>query len=211
MDRPPPGEMLVLGLTGGFGAGKTTVARLLAARGARVLDADRIVRELYAGGELPARIARSFGTEVLAADGSIERGRLAEIVFASDAARRELEQMVHPAVRVVIEETLDRWREEGFRGIVVVEAALLVETEHAYPLDALVVVTAAEGTRLRRLAARGVSPEQARRRMAAQASDEQRRARADHVVRNEGTLADLEREVEGLLADLGRDRADHSR
>ncbi len=211
MGGSPQGEMLVLGLTGGFGAGKTTVARLLARRGARVLDADGIVHELYAGGELPARIARSLGAEVLAADGSIERQRLAEVVFASDAARRELERIVHPAVRATIESALSRWREEGFRGIVVVEAALLVETEHPYPLDALVVVMATEATRLRRLAARGVSPEEARRRMAVQASDEQRLARADHVVRNEGTLADLEDEVERLLVDLGRDRAGHSR
>lgn len=210
MSHASQDDMLVVGVTGGLGVGKTTVSRLLAARGARVLDADRIVHELYAGGELPARIARELGPQVLAGDGSIERPRLAEIVFASEAARRALERIVHPAVRAAIESRLARWREEGFHGIVVVDAALLVETEYAYPLDALVVVTATEANRLRRLAARGMSAAQARRRMAVQASDEQRLARADHVVRNDGTLEELRREVERLLVDLGRDRADHS-
>jgi dephospho-CoA kinase len=199
--------MLVLGVTGGVGAGKTTVASLLAELGARVLDADRIVHDLYEGGELPQRIARRFGPEVLTADGSVERKRLAERVFGSPDARLALEQLVHPAVREAIEAALARWRDEGFRGIAVVDAALLVETEHPYPLDALVVVTAAEETRLKRLAARGLTSAEARRRMAAQTSDDARLARADHVVNNDGTLDELRRAVRELLADLGRDSA----
>lgn len=203
-------RMLVVGVTGGIGAGKSTVARLLSERGARVLDADAIVRELYAGGELPRRIARRFGAATLAPDGSVDRAALARVAFAADAARQDLEALVHPEVRGHVEEALAAWRREGFDGVAVVDAALLVEAVPPYPLDALVVVTAPEGVRLARLEARGMSREEARRRMSAQASDADRNARADVVVVNDGSLAELEGRVDAALRELGRDASSRS-
>jgi len=199
--------MFVLGVTGGIGAGKSTVARLLAERGARVVDADRIVRELYAGGRLPDRIEQRFGSRVRAPDGSIDRAALGAAVFRDPAARDDLERIVHPTVRDAIEKRLAAWRAEGFAGVAVVDAALLVETKHAYPLDALLVVVASEENRLARLRERGLPEDEARRRMAAQTSDARRRAKADVVVENDGTLDELAHAVDEALAKLGRDDA----
>jgi dephospho-CoA kinase len=198
--------MIVVGVTGGIGAGKTTVARLLGERGARVLDADRVVRQLYATGDLPGEIAERFGREVLAPDGSVDRARLAEVVFSDAAARLDLERIVHPAVRAHILGRLEEWRREGYVGLAVIDAALLVEVEAPYPLDALVVVTAPDDLRLERLRRRGVPEAEARRRMAVQASDERKTARADHVVVNDGDLEDLAERVTGLVAALGSGR-----
>jgi dephospho-CoA kinase len=200
--------MLVVGVTGGIGSGKSTVAGLLAARGARVLDADAIVRDLYGGGELPRRIEERFGPGVTDASGAVDRPALARVVFADPGARKDLEELVHPAVRRTVLDRLDGWRREGFDGLAVIDAALLVETDAPYPLDALVVVTAPELDRIARLEARGVPADEARRRMAAQAGDEEKEARADHVVANDGSLEDLRAAVDRLLRDLGRPAPD---
>jgi dephospho-CoA kinase len=197
--------MLVLGVTGGIGAGKSTVARLLAERGARVLDADVIVRELYAKGELPRRIAARFGEAVLAPDGSVDRAALARVAFADDAARRDLEALVHPEVRRRVEAALSDWRREGFAGIAVVDAALLVEAEPPYRLDALLVVSAPEDVRVARLEARGVPRAEARRRMSAQVSDAARAPHADVLIVNDGALDELARRVDEAMRELGRD------
>jgi len=201
----------VLGVTGGIGSGKSTVARLLEQRGARVIDADALVRGLYSGGELPAAIAERFGREVVDAGGAVNRPALGAVVFADPAKRRELERLVHPAVRREALARLDAWRAEGFDGIAVLDAALLVESDFEYPLDGLLVVTAPRAARLARLEARGVPREEAERRMAAQAGDDEKRARADFVVDNGGTPSDLEREVDRVLRELGRDDAGGSR
>jgi dephospho-CoA kinase len=195
----------VLGVTGGIGAGKTTVARLLRARGAAVLDADAIVAELYRSGELPPRVAARFGAEVLASDGSVDRGALARKVFRDAGARRDLEAMVHPEVRRRVEAAIDGFRREGFDGIVVVDAALLAEATPPYPLDALLVVVAPREQRLARLEARGIPRAEGERRMAAQIDDRERLERADAVVRNDGPLEALEREVTRALRQLGWD------
>jgi dephospho-CoA kinase len=202
--------MYVLGVTGGIGSGKSTVAALLRERGARVLDADRVVRTMYGGGEIAQEIGARFGADVLQADGSVDRAKLAEVVFADEAKLEELEGLVHPAVRERIRDSIDEWRREGFDGIVVVDAALLVETDHQYPLDALLVVTAPESLRIDRLRTRGVSAEEARRRMEHQAPDDEKRERADFVIENEGTLTALSARVDALLRELGRDDAGSS-
>lgn len=204
---PAPQGMLVLGVTGGIGSGKSSVSRFLAERGARVLDADRVVRELYGGGALVDRIRARFGDAVVAANGSVDRAGLASIVFQDPAARRDLEALVHPEVRNTIIGRLRDWRAAGFTGIAVVDAALLVEAAGAYPLDALVIVTAAAPLRLDRLEARGVPRAEAERRMAAQLDDSTKIAAGDHVIRNDGSLADLQGAVDRLLSDLGRDDA----
>ncbi len=197
--------MLILGVTGGIGSGKSTVALLLEGHGARIADADRVVRELYEGGPLVDRLVDRFGERVRAADGSVDRDVLGEIVFESPQALRDLEAIVHPEVRRTINERLEAWRAEGFDGIAVVDAALLVEAAEAYPLDHLVVVTAPESLRVARLADRGVPPDESRRRMLAQSSDADKIAAADHEITNGGSLQDLARAVGALLRDLGRD------
>lgn len=202
--------LFVLGVTGGIGAGKSTVARILAARGAIVLDADAIVADLYRGGDLPRRLAQRFGADVVAANGSVDRPALARVVFADPTARRDLEALVHPEVRRSVRDALAGLRARKFPGLVVVDAALLVEADPPYPLDALLVVTAPEPVRLARLAARGVPADEARLRMAAQTDDAARLACADAVVRNDGTPEELERSVLRALADLGRDAAGRS-
>ena len=202
--------MFVLGVTGGIGSGKSTAASLLERRGARILDADRIVRELYEGGSLPEAIERELGPGVLTPEGAVDRAALGKVVFASEGARRELEALVHPAVRSTVNERLDGWRAEGFTGIAVIDAALLVESDYEYPLDALLVVTAPESVRLDRLEGRGMDREEARRRMRAQADDEEKRSRADVVVDNGGTLEDLDAALSAALRELGRDEAPRS-
>jgi dephospho-CoA kinase len=202
--------MFVLGVTGGTGAGKSSVARLLEERGARVLDADRIVRELYRGGDLARRIEARFGPGVTTADGSVDRAALGRIVFAAADERKALEAMVHPAVRERVMSSLASWREEGFEGLVVIDAALLVEALAPYPLDALLVVTAPEEVRIARLEAQGVTPARARERMSAQFSDAEKLRRADYRIENDGSPEELEEAVARLLRQLGRDEEGQS-
>ncbi|MAG63224.1 dephospho-CoA kinase [Candidatus Woesearchaeota archaeon] len=197
--------MCVVGVTGGIGAGKSTVAALLAARGARVLDADEIVRELYAGGEVCERVLARFGPEVMAGDGSVDRARLAARVFPDEESRRVLEEIVHPVVRGVVEESLAEWRAAGFAGLAVVDAALLVEARPPYPVDFLLVVEAEASIRLQRLEDRGMSRAEALQRMEAQAEDAERASRADHVLANHGSVEDLAAGVEEFLRKLRRD------
>jgi dephospho-CoA kinase len=197
--------MFVLGVTGGIGSGKTTACEMFEKLGARVLDADAIVRSLYEGGDVPRRIAERFGPGVLSAEGAVDRGALAQVVFSDASARRDLEAIVHPSVRARVEESLERWRAEGYEGLAVIDAALLVEASPPYPLDALLVVTAPAELRAARLEGRGVSRAEAGRRMRAQASEERRIARADFVIENRGSIEDLESEVRRVYAELARD------
>lgn len=193
--------MLLVGLTGGIGAGKTTVADLLAARGAIVMDADRIAREVVAPGT-PAlrRIVERFGPEVLAPDGSLDRARLAETAFRDDDARAALNGITHPEVMRVIAERLEGY--VGTDAIVVLDVPLLVEIGGG-GADLLVVVGAGEEARVERLArARAMSPADVRARMAAQASDAEREALADVLIRNDGTEEELAAQVDALWARL---------
>ena len=167
--------MLVVGLVGMIGAGKSTVARLLAAKGADVIDADRIAHEQFADEEVRRTIAARFGTGVLAADGGIDRAALARLVFgptaAHEAALRDLEAIVHPRVRHRIEAELDRLRRlpttGGGRRVVVLDVPLLVRAGWAERCDRLLVVDCHEEVRRRRLADRGWTAEQQAAREAA--------------------------------------------
>jgi dephospho-CoA kinase len=191
-------ERLKVGLTGGLAAGKSTVARLLAAAGFTVIDADRLVAELYAPGEPGAAAVRGlFGSEALTPDGAVDRAALAARVFRDPAALARLEQAVHPLVRERFEEVASR-----APGLVVIEATRLVEAGWAPGLDLLVTVEAAPELRLARAVARGMQPEEARRRLAAQGEGEQRRRAAGVTILNDGDLDALRRQVESLVRDL---------
>ena len=186
--------MLRIGLTGGIGSGKSTVAGLLAARGARIVDADRIAREVVEPGTpgLEAVVA-AFGQEVLTPEGALDRPALAAVVFADPDARRRLDGIVHPLVRARATELVAAAPPDA---VVVQDVPLLVETGQAGSYDLVLVVEADLDTRVRRLVGRGLAEDDARARIAAQASDEQRRAVADVVLDNSGSVEDLEAQVD---------------
>ncbi|MGY1642799.1 dephospho-CoA kinase [Geodermatophilus sp. SYSU D00703] len=191
--------MLRIGLTGGIGSGKSTVAGLLAARGARIVDADRIAREVVAPGSAGlAAVAEAFGPEVLTADGALDRPALAAVVFADPQARARLDGIVHPLVRARAAELV---AEAPADAVVVQDVPLLVETGQAASYDLVLVVQADRETRVRRLVQRGLGAEDARARIAAQATDEQRRAVADVVLDNSGTPEELEAQVDHFWAE----------
>lgn len=186
--------MLRIGLTGGIGSGKSTVSRLLAARGAVVVDADVIAREVVEPGTPGlAAVAEAFGPGVIAPDGSLDRPALAGLVFGDPEARRRLDAIVHPLVRARAAE-LAAAAPPG--AVVVHDVPLLVETGQAATYDLVLVVEADPATRVARLVQRGLTAEDAQARMAAQATDEQRRAVADVVLDNSGTEDELAVQVE---------------
>ncbi len=196
--------MLVIGLTGGMGAGKSTVARLLAEHGAHVIDADEIAREVVASGEPAlAAIVEEFGDGVLTDDGALDRAAMAAIVFNDEERLAALEAITHPAIRGRIEARLAEHREADDGRVVVLDHPLLVETGLAADLEVVVVVTAPEGLRVQRLAeGRDIDPEDARARMRNQTGDEERRAAATHVVVNDGDLDELRARVAEVWASV---------
>lgn len=196
--------MLVIGLTGGVGTGKSTVAAMLAARGAAVIDADRIVHALLAPGAPAARrIARAFGRGVLARDGAVDRKALARIVFADPAARKRLERITHPAVFKEIRRRLAALRRANKVRAVVVEVPLLFETGADRLVDVTVVVTAPAGVQRRRLRVHaGWSAQEVRSRIRAQWHLSAKVALADEVIDNGGRVQETRRQVESLWQKL---------
>jgi dephospho-CoA kinase len=192
-----------MGLTGGIGSGKSTVSGLLAERGAVIVDADRIAREVVEPGTPGlAAVVEAFGPRVLNDDGSLDRPALAAIVFADPEARRRLDGIVHPLVR---ERGAELAAQAPPGAVVVHDVPLLVETGQAGSYDLVLVVEADPETRVARLVGRGLSEDDARARIAAQATDEQRRAVADVVVDNSGSREELAAQVDRFWADrVGR-------
>jgi len=194
--------VLLVGLTGGIGSGKSTVARMLEERGAVVFDADLLAREAVEPGT-PGHTAvlERFGADVLAPGGELDREALASIVFADPAARRDLEQIVHPEVRRLFAEGSEAYHDTD--RIVVFSAPLLVESGMHTAFEILVVVSATVATQIQRLMRqRGMSEPSIRARIDAQAPLEDKAAVADFLVDNEGTLAELQSQVERLWHDL---------
>jgi len=192
--------MLMIGLTGGIGSGKTAVARRLGELGAIVIDSDALAREVVAAG-MSGRdeVVAEFGEVVLGPDGELDRAALGRVVFADEAARRRLEAIVHPRVRARAAEIAATAPPDG---VVVNDVPLLVEANLAGLYEMVIVVVADEETRVRRLARdRGLSEADARARITAQATDEQRRAVADVVIVNDGTLDDLRAKVDDVWRD----------
>lgn len=198
--------MLTVGLTGGIGAGKSEVVRLLAARGALIVDADRLAREVVAPGTPGlAAVVAEFGPEVLTAEGELDRARLGRMVFADEERRRALNAIVHPLV-AERSATLQAAAEPD--AVVVHDVPLLAENDLQDRYDLVVVVDAAAETRLRRLVdVRGMAEADARARMAAQATRAQRLSVADVVVDNDGSREELERQVGELWERLLREAA----
>ena len=194
--------MLLVGLTGGIGSGKSTVARMLEERGAVVFDADLLAREAVEPGTPGhAAVIERFGADVLAPGGELDREALASIVFADPSARRDLEQIVHPEVRRLFAEGSEAYHDTD--RIVVFSAPLLVESGMHTAFEILVVVSATVATQVERLMRqRGMSEAAIRARIDAQAPLEDKAAVADFLVDNEGTLAELESQVERLWHDL---------
>ncbi|MFJ4836700.1 dephospho-CoA kinase [Streptomyces sp. NPDC088746] len=193
--------MLKVGLTGGIGAGKSEVSRLLARYGAVLIDADRIAREVVEPGTpgLTA-VVEAFGPGILGADGALHRPALGSIVFADPARLATLNAIVHPLVGA---RSAELERAAGPGAVVVHDVPLLTENGLAPVYDLVVVVDAAPGTQLDRLVRlRGMTESDARARMAAQATREERLAVADIVVDNDGPLDDLEPQVRGVWSEL---------
>lgn len=199
--------MLRVGLTGGLGAGKSTLARLLSARGAVVRDADAIVEELYRpGGAAVGPVVAAFGEGVRGSEGGVDRGKLAAIVAADPRALATLSSIVHPLVRAEVENWLARLEQQpNPPDVAIVEAALLVETGSFRNYHRLIVVTAPMDVRWQRAMAFGFSPERARRLLSAQAGDEERIRVAHYVVANGGSLAELAAKAERLWWHLRQD------
>ena len=197
--------MYVVGLTGGIGSGKSSLAALLAERGAEVIDADELGRRALAPGK-PAwnQVIETFGDEIRAAGSmEIDRKRLAQIVFNDPRKLAALNGIVHPEILRGIADTLDTLR--GTDEVVVLDAALIVELGLDAGCDALIVVTATRKDRKDRLVhQRGMTIEDVEARMSAQVTEEELLERADFVVRNDGDLEDLDREARRLWTELSR-------
>jgi dephospho-CoA kinase len=194
-----------VGLTGGVGSGKSTVARLLAERGAVVIDADALAREVVEPGTPGfAAVVDHFGQGVVGDDGSLDRATLAAIVFNDEPQRQALNAIVHPLVG---QRSAELMQAAPADAVVVYDVPLLVESDLAAGFDMVVVVEAPTALRLSRLTDRGMTEQDARERMAKQASDEQRRAVADEVVVNDGDLAQLRRHVAEVWKAIERRRA----
>ena len=200
--------MLRVGLTGGIGSGKSEVARRLVAHGAVLIDADVAAREVVVPGSRGLRrIVAAFGEEVLSPDGSLDRARLGEIVFGDPELRAKLNAIVHPLVR----EWMDAAERTAVQAadrrgpIAVHDVPLLAESRRKSGFDLVIVVDVPPELQVERLVSqRGMTPDQARARMNAQASREQRLEVADIVIDNSGSLADLDRRVTAVWADLQR-------
>jgi dephospho-CoA kinase len=190
--------MLRIGLTGGIGSGKSTVARMFAARSVPIIDTDELARELAEPGQPGhADIVEQFGTDILDASGRLDRAKLRARVFADPAERRRLENILHPAIRAEV-----RRRLEGTAGpYAIIAVPLLVETGFDDLVDRVLAVDCTEALQIQRTAARsGMAEVEIQRVMAAQATRQQRLARADDVVENNAGLAELEQQVARLHA-----------
>jgi dephospho-CoA kinase len=193
--------MLLVGLTGGIGSGKSTVAGMLAERGAVIIDADVFARDAVSAGTDGFRaVVRRFGEDLVGPDGELDRRRLAGIVFTDPDALADLEAIVHPEVRRRIADGIQE-QLDGDRVVVLVNP-LLIEMGTHRDCDVVVVVSASPETQVARSVARGMDEADVRARLAAQLPIDERARQADVLLDNDGTLEELESEVEVLWRDL---------
>ena len=197
--------ILRTGLTGGLASGKSTIARIFASLGCITIDADQIVAHLYQPGEAGHEaLVRTYGTGILLPDGTIDRRKLADIAFASDDSAKALNALIHP---LVIAEQARMMDDETREGIVIVEATLLIESGGKDRYDRIVIVDVDPETQLARALARGMSREDASRRIAHQLPREERLRYADYVIDNSGDVVAAEGETQRVFACLERDLA----
>lgn len=192
-----------LGLTGGIASGKSAVAAMLREMGFHVLDADALAHELIEPGHVAySDIVREFGVGVLDLQGRVDRKKLAAVVFEDRSKLNRLNAIVHPGVEQAIFEKLKEWEQDGIRDTVFVEAALLVEAGYQKRLDGMVVTWCRPEQQLERLRARGLSEEEARRRIGAQMPVKEKLGYATEKIDCSGGLAETRRQVEALAAKL---------
>ena len=199
--------MLRVGLTGGIGCGKSTVAAMMGELGCHILEADALGHQVIApGGPAYEEVVREFGRDILAPDGRIARPTLAAIVFAHPDKLSRLNALVHPPLLAAIDRELARLESADPGGVAVIDAALLIEFNHYDKLDRLIVVWCTPEQQLARLTdpafGRALPREQAQSRIAAQIDLAQKRQLADDVIDCSGTIAETRRQVEALVADL---------
>jgi dephospho-CoA kinase len=192
---------VLIGLTGGIGSGKSTVARRLVELGATEIDADVLAREVVAPGtEGRKEVAARFGQDLISADGSLNRALLAERAFANEQARKDLEAILHPRIQKLSREQIARQS-----GLVIYTIPLLVETQSTLPFDKIITVSAPEELRIQRLVeSRGMSEAEARARIRAQASDQMREEVADFVINSDCSLAELYGQVDQVFAQVSK-------
>ena len=192
--------MTTLGLTGGVGMGKSTVAEMLAAHGVAVVDTDDLARQVVRAGEPALEDIRSiFGSVVFDAAGELNRQALAKVVFQDEAARRKLEAILHPRIQQLWQAQLAGWKKEGQAKVAVI-IPLLFETGVESEFDLVVCVACSTSTQRQRLALRGWTPQQIDQRIAAQMPIEEKMARALRVIWSEGDLNVLARQCDRILA-----------
>ncbi len=197
-------RFLLVGLTGGIATGKSTVTAMLRGPSVRIVDADALAREVVEPGTPAlARIVAEFGPEVLRPDGRLDRARLGEMVFPDPARRKRLEAITHPAIRARFEQIMANLEREGFDGLLIWDAALLVESGGNRKMDRVVVVTTDPATQLRRLMERdGCTEEAARARVASQMPLAVKARYGDYVIDNSGTREQTEARVREVYRSL---------
>ena len=199
-----PRKFLLVGLTGGIATGKSTVSALLRQLGCEIIDADLLAREVVEPGR-PAwtTIVAEFGQDVVTGDGALDRKRLGAIVFANPERRRRLEAITHPAIRERFQARLDELAEHGFTGIVVFDAAVMIESGNYKNMDRLVVVVTDEPTQMARLRGRdGTDDAEGRRKIASQMPLAEKAKLADYVIDNSGDRQATAEQVRRVFAAL---------
>ena len=195
--------MPTVGITGGIAGGKTTVAQMLADLGAIVISADEIAREITApGSEALIEIERRFGGEYIRDDGSLDRAKLGAHVFRSKSDRSELEAITHPRIGALLRRRISDARKENPKAVIAVEVPLLFEAGMQDWFDAVVTVVTSREKQLERLKAKGLTKDDAVRRIGAQMRIEEKAELADYVIRNDGDMAALTEAVKGLWKNI---------
>lgn len=189
--------MIIIGLTGVIGSGKSSAARILRNRGLYVIDIDALAKESLSWKETQNDIQQVFGEEIVS-DGRVDAEKLSKIVFRQSNALRLLESIVHPRVRIEVDRQIQELRGRGVPAVIL-DHPLLFETEVHLIVDRIVVVTADQEKILERLKQRGVEPDEARRRLSFQIPLSEKEARADYIVDNNGTEEQLEKNIDSLL------------